>query len=80
MGEHQRRLSAVSGMMRERLFETMRRANQDALMLYSQKQDYVFDLTYACHEATKLYQEFRSQVMPFRQWARRSDNEVARYD
>ncbi|MGM9714225.1 MAG: mechanosensitive ion channel family protein [Prevotella sp.] len=80
MGEHQRRLSNVSVMMRERLFETMRRANQDALMLYSQKQDYVFDLTYACHEATKLYQEFRSQVMPFRQWARKSDNEVARYD
>ena len=27
------------------------------LFLYSQQQDNVFDLTYACHEATKQYQD-----------------------
>ena len=79
MGEHQRRLSAVSGMMRERLFETMRRANQDALMLYSQKQDFTFDMTDACHEATELYREFSKRRMPYDRIMKRMDAEIARY-
>ena len=66
--------------IRNRIMEVWRKSNQNALMLYSQKQDYVFDLTYACHEATKQYHDFRQDVMPFRQWANTSDNEVARYD
>ena len=80
MGERQKRLTEMSERMRDKLFYTMKHANQNALMLYSQKQDYVFDLTYACHEATKQYHDFRQDVMPFRQWANTSDNEVARYD
>ena len=39
--------------MKNRIIEVWRKSNQNALMLYSQKQDYVFDLTYACHEATQ---------------------------
>ena len=36
------------------LIATMKRADQNALMLYSQQQqDNVFDMTYACREATK---------------------------
>ena len=31
------------------LTQTMKQSNQNALMLYSQKQEYLFDLTYACH-------------------------------
>ena len=34
------------------LMQTMQSSNQNALMLYSQKDGYVFDLAYACHEAT----------------------------
>ena len=49
------------------LFSTMSRSNQNALMLYSQKPDYVFDLTYACHEATDQYQDFKKATLPFRQ-------------
>ena len=35
------------------LTQTMQQSNQNALMLYSQKQEYLFDLTYACHQATE---------------------------
>lgn len=80
MGERQKRLNKMSEMMREKLFNTMSQANQNALMLYSQKQDYVFDLTYACHEATAQYNQFHSDALPFRQWVNQSNNEVARYD
>ena len=46
------------------LKETIKQSNQNALMLYSQKPDYVFDLTYACHEATEQYQDFQRQQRP----------------
>ena len=48
------------------LTQTMKQSNQNALMLYSQKQEYLFDLTYACHQATEQYQQFQRQQLPFR--------------
>ena len=39
--------------MRKSLLSVLQKSNQNALMLYSQKEDYGFDLTYACHEATE---------------------------
>ena len=65
-------LSVRSAARRERtkrlltqLLQTMKRADQTAMMLYSQQQENVFDLTYACHEATKQYQDFHKQQLPF---------------
>ena len=69
-----------SEMVREQLISTMKRSNQNSLMLYSQKQEYVFDLTYACHEATELYQEFHKQQLPFKTFMDKADIEIARYD
>ena len=62
------------------LRDIMQRSAQNSLMLYSQKNDYVFDLTYACHEATEQYQDFRRQIMPFRDFVNRSNSDIARYD
>lgn len=56
------------------------RANQNALMLYSQKDGYVFDLTYACHEATEQYKEFEKKITPFKAYVSKGDVAVARYD
>ena len=66
--------------VRDRLISIMRRANQSSLMLYSQKHEYVFDLTYACHEATELYQEFHRQQLPFKTFMNNAEGEIARYD
>ena len=66
--------------VRSHLEATMKRSNQNSLMLYSQQQEYVFDLTYACHEATEQYHEFKRQRMPYRQFMHRTDSEIARYD
>ena len=49
-------------------------------MLYSQNQSYVFDLTYACHEATNQYQEFLHRQIPFRNFLAKHDAEIAKYD
>lgn len=62
------------------LRDIMQRSAQNSLMLYSQKNDYVFDLTYACHEATEQYQDFKQQIMPFKDFVNRSNSDIARYD
>ena len=66
--------------IRNELMETMKRSNQNALMLYSQNNEYVFDLTYACHEATEQYQQFQRQQLPFKQFLESHDAEIAKYD
>src|SRR3712207_2888319 len=49
-------------------------------MLYSQKHDNIFDLTYACHEATEMYMEFQKMSLPFRQYIENNRTEIARHD
>ena len=66
--------------IRTNMFSIMQRSNQNALMLYSQKPDYVFDLTYACHEATNQYLEFRSKAIPLRTISDNLRAEIERYD
>ena len=62
------------------LINISKRSNQNALMLYSQREDYVFDLTYACNEVTKLYRDYNRSIMPFRNSIDNINTEIARYD
>ena len=66
--------------LRDQLIATLKQSNQNSLMLYSQKQEYVFDLTYACHEATEQYREFKLHKLPFNTFMEKTENEIARYD
>ncbi len=65
---------------RREFMKIWQRSNQNAMMLYSQKSDYVFDLTYACHEATDHFHEFKQLSLPFRTYIERMESEIARYD
>ena len=62
------------------LMNVMNKSNQNSLMLYSQKSQYVFDLTYACHAATEQYHQFKKNAMPFRNLYDNNQREIARYD
>ena len=62
------------------MYRIMNKSNQNSLMLYSQKQGYVFDLSYACHEATAQYREFKETVKPFNLFIAKTNNEIARFD
>lgn len=80
-------LERQSGMMKAQqeqvmmnMISVMNRSRQNSLMLYSQKNGFIFDLTYACHEATEQYQEFQKNVKPFRQYLNTADVEISRYD
>ena len=80
-------LERQSGLMKAQQEQVMmnmisvtNRSRQNSLMLYSQKNGFIFDLTYACHEATEQYQEFQKNVKPFRQYLNTADVEISRYD
>ena len=66
--------------VRNQLIDIMKSSNQNSLMLYSQKQDYVFDLTYACHEATEQYHNFQHKQLPFKTFITKAETDIARYD
>ncbi|MGP1549985.1 MAG: mechanosensitive ion channel family protein [Prevotella fusca] len=53
---------------------------QVSLMLYSQKTDNIFDLTYACQQATELWKDFQTKTRPFHDLITESSEEIARYD
>ncbi|MBP5278805.1 MAG: mechanosensitive ion channel [Prevotella sp.] len=65
---------------RREFMKIWQQSNQNAMMLYSQKSDYVFDLTYACHEATDHFHQFKQLSLPFRTYIERMETEIARYD
>ena len=62
------------------LLLTLKQADQNALMLYSQQTDNVFDMTYACQEATKQYREFHKRQLPFALFLEKNQADLARYD
>lgn len=53
---------------------------QISLMLYSQKTDNIFDLTYACQQATELWKDFQTKTRPFHDLITESNEEIARYN
>ncbi len=63
-----------------KLMSIYNRSTQNSLMLYSQKSNYIFNLTYACHEATEMYTQFQKQSLPFREYIENNRSEIARYD
>lgn len=64
----------------ENINNVMKKSDQNALMLYSQKKEYVFDLAYACHEATEQYKNFKARTRPFQKFAENTAFDEARYD
>ena len=64
----------------QELISIVKQADQNSIMLYSQRNGYIFDMTYACHEATEQFKKFKSQAVPFRQMIKKNNVEVARFD
>lgn len=74
------RLMQSNNAQHDRLVEMTRRCNELALILYSQNQDYTFDLTYALEEVTEQYEDYHKQKLPFDQIVERLKLEIERYE
>lgn len=84
---HYKELEMQSDMMQKQqmtivqnLMDIFNQSAQNSLMLYSQKQDYIFNLTYACHETTEMYEKFHRHALPFRTYIDNNARDIARYD
>ena len=65
---------------KKKIISIVKQADQNSIMLYSQRNGYIFDMTYACHEATEQFKKFKSKAVPFRQMIKKNNVEVARFD
>ncbi|MBQ3766886.1 MAG: mechanosensitive ion channel [Bacteroidales bacterium] len=80
MEERAARMMGQGNRQHTRLVQMMQRSNELSLMLYSQKQDYTFDMTYALNEVSRQYEEFSSRKLPFDDIITRLDIDIDRYD
>ena len=80
LDKQQNDLRLQQQMVVKELITVGNQSQQNALMLYSQKEGNIFDLTYACHAATEQYKQFRDNAAPFRDYITNTNTEVSRYD
>ena len=64
----------------EKLVDIMKRSEATSLILYSQGQEFTFDMAYACQEATTLYDELKGNTIPFDRIKQYIETEIATYD
>ena len=74
------RLERNNEIQHEKLVEMTRKCNELALILYSQRQDYTFDLTYALEEVTRQYNDFEKQRVPYDEILAHMNLEIERYE
>ena len=80
MEKSQKAFESQDGSQHEELVHLIQSCNELSLMLYSQKQDFTFDLTYALQRATDQYHSFTQRRMPYDNIISYLDVEIDRYD
>ena len=78
LAAEQRFASQYKGQRRD-MVAIMKKCNELSLILYSQKQDYTFDLTYALESVSREYEDFQSKRLPYDQIVNRLDWDIDRY-
>ena len=80
MAERSARVKGNGERQHARMVQMVQKSNELSLMLYSQKQDYTFDMTYALNEVSKHYNEFSEKKLPFDDIITRLDIDIERYN
>ena len=75
----QGRLAEQHGRQHDQMISIMKKCNELALVLYSQKQEYTFDLSYALESVTDEYNDFNRNRMPYDRIVGQLDIEIDRY-
>lgn len=75
----QKRFIISDAKQHKELVDLMDRCNELSLMLYSQKQNFTFDLTYALQQVTDQYRSFNERRMPFDEIIEYLEIEIDRY-
>ena len=73
------RYESMNAEQHAQLISYMKRSEQIGLILFSQKNDFTFDMAYACQEATKMYRELKFNTLPYDRIQTRVNQEIERY-
>jgi small-conductance mechanosensitive channel len=63
----------------QQMVEIAKKCNDQSLMLYSQKQDYTFDISYALEKVTQEYEDFNKNRTPYDRIVTKLNIEINRY-
>jgi small-conductance mechanosensitive channel len=63
----------------QKMVEIVKKCNDLSLMLYSQKQEYTFDISYALEKVTREYNDFNKNRTPYDRIVAGLDVEIGRY-
>ena len=63
----------------QKMVEIAKKCNDLPLMLYSQKQDYTFDISYALEKVTQEYEDFNKNRTPYDRLVTKLNIEIDRY-
>ena len=63
----------------QKMVDMIKKYNELSIMLYSQSDNYTFDMTYALKEVSKEYELFNSGRVPYYQMVSELDEEIERY-
>ena len=80
MEKNQMSFESQDDQQHEELVHLIQSCNELSLMLYSQKQDFTFDLTYALQQVTDQYHSFTQSRMPYDNIISYLNVEIDRYD
>ena len=72
-------IQALDEAQHQQMVDMIKKYNELSLMLYSQNEDYTFDMTYALKEVSREYELFNSGRMPYDQIVGNLDTEIDRY-
>ncbi|MBR1522128.1 MAG: mechanosensitive ion channel [Bacteroidales bacterium] len=75
----QRQLLAKNEVQHKQMVDIVKKSNDLSLMLYSQKQEYTFDISYALEKVTKEYKDFNKTRTPYDRIVASLDVEIDRY-
>jgi len=63
----------------QQMVDIVKKCNELSLMLYSQKQDYTFDVSYALEKVTREYNDFNKNRTPYDRIVANLDIDIGRY-
>ena len=75
----QERLQQKYEVQHRQMVDIVKKCNDLSLMLYSQKQDYTFDICYALEKVSREYMDFNKNRTPFDRIVSKLDIEINRY-
>ena len=75
----QEKLSTRYEEQHQKMVDIIKQCNELSLMLYSQKPDYTFDLSFALEKVTREYNDFNEDRMPYDRIVNALDIEIDRY-